>query len=341
MNNRKHKLPTTIVGICLIGLIGFKDTGIFVKEYLGTKEDGTKVVFSKEENVNIIKENDRVYIIERENTNYEVPKDNIIKVAQNYIVIKDTNILDKPEGNSIGLLTTNQVVQAIEYEENYGLFSTERGTKGYIKLSDVEIVEEENISYGISKVDKVLKNDKSFYTLIKGEMVSVKDFKDDIYTIIDEEGNEFKVGGRYIELRNTREKVTRGNVSKRAASVTKLIKTAYGELGKPYVSADTGKRGYDCSGFTYSMYLNVLGIKLNRSSSDQVKNGVEVKRDELIPGDLVFFRTTGKGIGHVGLYIGDNNMIHASSGRKQVTISSLDEAYYKARYVTGRRILNN
>lgn len=341
MNNRKHKLPTTIVGICLIGLIGFKDTGIFVREYVSTKEDGTEVTFNKEENVNILRERDRVYIIEKEDSRYEIPKDNIIKTTQEYIVIKDTNILDKPSGNSIGLLNRDEIVQAIKYEGNYGQFSTKNGINGYIKLSDVEVASDDSISYGVSKIDKVLKNDNSFYTLVKGEIVAIKDFKDDTYTIIDEDNSEFKVSGRYIELRRTKEKVTRGNVSKRAASVTKLIKGAYDELGRPYVAGDTGKRGYDCSGFTYSMYLNTLGITLNRSSNEQVKNGVEVKRDELIPGDLVFFRTTGKGIGHVGLYIGDNNMIHASSGSRKVMISSLDEAYYKVRYVTGRRILNN
>ena len=66
-----------------------------------------------------------------------------------------------------------------------------------------------------------------------------------------------------------------------------------------------------------------------------------MKKEELVPGDLVFFRTSGTGIGHVGLYIGDNNMIHASSGRRQIMISSLDEAYYKQRYITARRIINN
>lgn len=344
MHNRKHKLPAAIVGICLIGLIGFKDTGIFVKEYIGIKEDGTQVVFNKEENVNILREMDESYIVEKEDSRYEIPMDAMIrttKETQKYIVTKSTNILDKPNGNSIRPLNIDEIVQALKYEGDYGLFSTSDGINGYINLSDIEVVMENTISYGISKVDKVLKNDKSFYTLVKGEIVAISDFKAGVYTIVDENGNEFKVSEKYIELRRTREKATRGNVSRRATSVTKVIEAAHNALGKPYVSGDTGKRGYDCSGLTYSIYLDVLGTKLNRSSRDQVKNGVEVNKEELIPGDLVFFRTTGKGIGHVGLYIGDNNMIHASSGRKQVMITSLDEAYYKTRYVTARRIINN
>ncbi len=344
MYNRKHKLSATIVSICLIGLIGFKDTGIFVKEYISTKEDEVQVVFNKEENVNILREMDETYLIEKDGNRYEVPMDALIrttKKTQKYIVTKNTGVLDKPNGNTIRLLNIDEIVQALKYEEDYGLFSTEDGINGYVNLSDVEVIEENTVSYGISKIDKVLKGDKAFYTLVKGEIVAIKHFQEGIYTIIDENDNEFKVNEKYIELRKGREKVSRGNVSRRATSVTKVIEAAYNALGKPYVSGDTGKRGYDCSGLTYSIYLNVLGTKLNRSSRDQVRNGVEVKKSDLIPGDLVFFRTSGKGIGHVGLYIGDNNMIHASSGRKKVMISSLDEAYYKTRYVTARRIINH
>lgn len=344
MYNRKHKLQATIIGICLIGLIGFKDTGIFVKEYISTKDDSTQVVFDKEENVNIIREVDEAYIVEKDNSRYEIPLDAMIratKTTQKYILTRDTNILDKPNGNPIRPLNMNEIVQALKYEEDYGLFSTNDGINGYINLSDVEVIVEDSISYAISRVDKLLKNDKSFYTLVKGEVVAVKDFKDNVYTIVDENGNEFEASEKYLELRKTRDKASRGNVSRRAATVTKVIEAAHNALGKPYVSGDTGKRGYDCSGLTYSIYLNVLGTKLNRSSRDQVRNGVEVKKEELIPGDLVFFRTSGKGIGHVGLYIGDNNMIHASSGRKKVMITSLDEAYYKTRYVAARRIINN
>lgn len=332
------------MGICLIGLIGFKDTGIFVKEYVSINEDGAQVVFNKEENVNILREMDEAYIVEKDNSRYEVPMDSMIrttKETQRYKVINNTNILDKPNGNSIRQLNIDEVVQVLKYEGHYGLFSTSDGINGYINLSDVDVVVENTISHGISRIDKVLKNDKSFYTLVKGEIVAIKDFKDGVYTIVDENGNEFKVSEKYIELRKARDKASRGNVSRRAASATKVIEAAHNALGKPYVSGDTGKRGYDCSGLTYSIYLNVLGTKLNRTSSDQAKNGIAVKKEELIPGDLVFFRTTGKGIGHVGLYIGDNNMIHASSGRKKVMISSLDEKYYKTRYVTARRIINN
>lgn len=344
MHNRKHKLPVALLGICLIGLIGFKDTGIFVKDFVSIKEDGTQATFSKQENVNVLRESEDTYLIEKDGISYQIPMDSMIrttKTTQKYIVTKDTSISDSPMGNFIRTLNIGEIVQALNYEKDYGLFSTEDGISGFVSLSDVEVVVSEFISYGTSKVDKVLKNDKSYYTLVKGEIVAIKDFRDKFYIIVDDKGNEFEVNESYIELRNTREKVSRSNVSRRASSVTNVIEAAYNALGKPYVGGDTGKKGYDCSGLTYSLYLSQLNIKLNRSSRDQVKDGIEVNKADLIPGDLVFFRTTGKGIGHVGLYIGDGNMIHASSGRKQVMITGLEEAYYKQRYVTARRIINN
>ncbi|WMM23454.1 C40 family peptidase [Tissierella sp. MB52-C2] len=335
MNNRKHKLPVTIAGICLIGLIGFKDTGIFVREYVSI-DDATQVAFNEEKVTIIGEKQDAIYEIARNETIRTT------KTSQKYRVTVDTYILDKPEEGPIRVLKENEILQILKFEDDtYGLFNTEDGIDGYVKLSDLEASVEENISYGVSKVDKVLKDNNLFYTLIKGETVSIKDFKDNTYIIIDENGNEFKANESYIDLRRSRERATRGSISRRGTAVTKVVQAAHEELGKPYVAGDTGKRGYDCSGLTYSIYLNTLGIKLNRSSTSQSSNGVEVKKEELVPGDLVFFRTSGTGIGHVGLYIGDNNMIHASSGRRQIMISSLDEAYYKQRYITARRIINN
>lgn len=333
-----------IAGICLIGLIGFKDTGIFVKDYVSLKEDETEIVFSKEEQVNLIRETDRTFIIEKEGNKYEVPMDFIIRkdrTTHKYRVLEGTSILDKPLGNPIRFLNKDEIVQALEFSGNYGYFTTEDGIKGYILLSHLEVIVEDNITYGISKVDKVLVENNTYYTLVKGESVAIKDFKDDTFIVVDENGKEFKVNKDFIELRRTKETVNRSNVSRRASNITKVVEAAHNALGKPYVYGGTGAKGYDCSGLTYSIYLNTLNIKLNRSSRAQASNGVAVNKQDLIPGDLVFFRTSGKNIGHVGIYIGDGKMIHASSGRKRVIISSLDETYYRTRYVTARRIINN
>jgi cell wall-associated NlpC family hydrolase len=126
---------------------------------------------------------------------------------------------------------------------------------------------------------------------------------------------------------------------------SQIVEYAKQFLGTPYVWAGTNlNSGVDCSGFTYAV-MRDNGISLNRSSREQFKNGVSVSKDELQPGDLVFFDTTNATnqgyISHVGLYLGDGQFIHSSSSRKSycVTISSLSEDYYVMRYVGARRVL--
>lgn len=84
-----------------------------------------------------------------------------------------------------------------------------------------------------------------------------------------------------------------------------------------------------------------LGTVLPRTSNLQFRIGKKIKRDELIPGDLVFFKKyiRSSKIGHVGMYIGNDEFIHASYGAKKVTISSLNETYFKNRFSGARRPL--
>ena len=100
--------------------------------------------------------------------------------------------------------------------------------------------------------------------------------------------------------------------------------------------------GYlDCSMFVKLVYKK-LGIELPRTSREQFRVGIKVEKDELIPGDLLFFSRyrNKRRISHVGIYIGDNKFIHFSSSRKGLAIDSLNEAYFKSRFVGAKRILN-
>jgi hypothetical protein len=82
-----------------------------------------------------------------------------------------------------------------------------------------------------------------------------------------------------------------------------------------------------------------LGIKLPHSSRGQFRYGAPVSRKDLLPGDLLFFKTGRGGISHVGMYIGDSRMIHAANPRKGVRIDSLNAPYYSRRYAGARRLL--
>ncbi|MBQ9973854.1 MAG: SH3 domain-containing protein [Oscillospiraceae bacterium] len=112
-------------------------------------------------------------------------------------------------------------------------------------------------------------------------------------------------------------------------------------LGHPYVLGGKGPNSFDCSGLVWYVYKH-FGYTINRSATQQLKNGVTITKDALQPGDLVFFNSAGTGVNratHVGIYIGDGQFLHASSSKVGVVISDLYSAYYKKVYTTARRIL--
>lgn len=119
-----------------------------------------------------------------------------------------------------------------------------------------------------------------------------------------------------------------------------IVRDAMRYLGIRYVWGGESPRGVDCSGFVYIALLNHLPGLARMSSYDYFQMGVAIGRNNLLPGDLVFFRTYAPGPSHVGIYVGDGQFIHASSGVRKVTISSLDEPYYAARYLGARRLVN-
>lgn len=120
-----------------------------------------------------------------------------------------------------------------------------------------------------------------------------------------------------------------------------IVEYAKKYLGCRYVYGGSGPSTFDCSGFTMYVYKH-FGINLSHSAVAQAKNGVYVSKSNLQPGDLVFFKDyqTMNGIGHCGIYIGDGNFIHASSGTGYcVKISTLLSGSYNTRYETARRLI--
>ena len=113
-----------------------------------------------------------------------------------------------------------------------------------------------------------------------------------------------------------------------------VVGVALSQLGTPYVWAGSAPGGFDCSGFVMWAYAQV-GVALPHSSYAQYGYGVPVSRDQLQPGDLVFF----DGLGHVGIYIGGDQFVHAPHTGDVVKISSLSEGWYTSTFVGARRIL--
>lgn len=109
-------------------------------------------------------------------------------------------------------------------------------------------------------------------------------------------------------------------------------------IGVSYKSGGTTAKGFDCSGFT-SYVFKKLGLTLPRSSVSQYKVGTAVPKSQLKAGDLVFFNTSGRGVSHVGIYIGGGKFAHSSSSRG-VTITAINSSYFGKRYIGAKRVMS-
>lgn len=116
-----------------------------------------------------------------------------------------------------------------------------------------------------------------------------------------------------------------------------VTETALGLRGAPYVRGGVTPKGFDCSGFTRYVYAH-HGVDLPRLAADQYRTGSPVDRDDLRPGDLVFFSTAAPGPSHVGMAIGDGSFIHAPRRRGVVRVERLDGRYWTRRYLGARRV---
>lgn len=122
-------------------------------------------------------------------------------------------------------------------------------------------------------------------------------------------------------------------------AINSLKKTAYSFLGARYRFGGNSRNSLDCSSFVQQVFRDQK-INLPRTAREQFYVGNEVVRGDLRKGDLVFFQTYARFPSHVGIYLGDRKMIHASSRDHRVVISSMDTPYYLARYLGARRMTN-
>lgn len=110
-------------------------------------------------------------------------------------------------------------------------------------------------------------------------------------------------------------------------------------LGVPYKrGGNSAETGFDCSGFVRHIYETSVGRLLPRRADEQAKATEKIDRNDLNPGDLVFFNTMRRTFSHVGIYIGDGKFIHAPSAGKAVRVDDLRAAYWTKRFTGARRV---
>ena len=131
-----------------------------------------------------------------------------------------------------------------------------------------------------------------------------------------------------------------GSTSSGTSAGQALVEEGKKYLGVPYVWGGTSPSGFDCSGFVYYVYKQ-CGYSITRTATAQNSDGYYVSRSDLQPGDIViFYNSAMTSIGHSGIYIGDGQFIHASSGSGKVIISSLSSTYYNTHYYSARRVVS-
>jgi cell wall-associated NlpC family hydrolase len=125
-------------------------------------------------------------------------------------------------------------------------------------------------------------------------------------------------------------------IHRSASLAVNLTRNAMRFLGVPYVFGGTSANGFDCSGYVQHVFA-LLGLEIPRTADAQYDAGRRV-RGPIAPGDLVFFQTYSSGPSHVGIYLGNDRFVHASTSHG-VIVSSLHESYWSARYLGAKRLI--
>ncbi len=121
---------------------------------------------------------------------------------------------------------------------------------------------------------------------------------------------------------------------------TGMVRAAMGFLGVPYRrGGNTAAQGFDCSGFTRYVFERSLGLVLPRRADEQARltDLLSIRKDELRPGDLVFFNTMRATFSHVGIYVGEGKFIHAPRAGAVVRVEDMRDSYWERRFTGARR----
>lgn len=235
------------------------------------------------------------------------------------VKVSENAVAKAKESGEVMTVKAGDNVNVVNYKDGQFIIKNDEGKKFSISQDKLDINAGQKIN------DNILEKESD----------ELKDF-------INNNRETKKVDSNVVKVNTSTgyDKILNTSFNSNASGVArKAIASAESKLGSTYVYGDTGKSGYDCSGLIYSIYKEELGISIPRSSMEQSNYGKQVSQSDLQEGDLVFFNTTGEGVSHVGLYIGNGKFIHASSGQGRVITSSLSESYYESRYVNATRII--
>lgn len=275
--------------------------------------------------------------------------------------IKDNNkLLAEVKGEKLEILGEENGWYKVETQKyKFGWVKSdyiELGSKDvYVNVDKLNFREDKSLS---SKVNEVLtKGTKLEVIEDNGDWIKVKLGNKEGYvynSYITEEKFFIKPVIKNKKLANSnhnnynKEEVTNSNQSKpnkdevanNSNLQQKIVNLAYAQLGKPYVWGAEGPSSFDCSGLMTYIYKNGAGVNLPRTSKQQSKFGKTVSRSNLQPGDLIFSSTDGSGsVSHVGIYVGNGEMIHSPKPGDVVQRSSINNSYWNNSYLWSKRVI--
>lgn len=247
------------------------------------------------------------------------------------------------KGETIASISKKYSISADELKELNNLKSSKlrKGIKLLVKHIGPKtyLVKKGDSLYKIAKkfdmeADDLMKlNEMDSPTLTVGQKIYLEEKVDPATAV-----NYTEAIGKSVNIDEELKKVSDSEEFTEKPMPDKLVTFAKKLIDIPYKFGGNSILGIDCSAYVKKVY-GFLGIELPRTAREQFHTGEAVDKDELSIGDLVFFRTYASFPSHVGIYIGNNLFIHASSRGKKVTIDSLETPYYLKRFIGGKRLL--
>ena len=248
---------------------------------------------------------------------------------------------EEPSTSASIVTTLNKgVAVAILADEADGWFQISYNGKSGFVSADYMIVDQDNVftTYGRTNGDGVnvrsapSTDGEVLASVNKGTIVAVNGFDNGWYDVTCEYGTEGYIRSDFLDLTSS------------ATSSSAIAETAMQHLGTRYVWGGSSAGGFDCSGYTMYIY-GQYGYSLPHTATGQWQSGIGTKVysiGELQPGDLVFFndpsRNAGKACSHVGIYIGNGQFVHASSGKNAVVVSDMTSGYYSKYFIGGKHV---
>lgn len=334
-----------------------KDTSIKILPLINSQQLGT---INAGTTVNVISQTNKWIFVETEQITGWIAKNTIV-TEQNTGEGQQTETPKTSENETQETEQNEEESQTQEennQEQNVNENNYETPTTKYVNASSIYVRSQPSTSSDI--LTSLIRNTDVIVTGESGDWYKVKygDFSGYIYKelLSDTKAEETNRGGivdrnseqteqeeqtKQPETSDTNQTEGQETQSSTSSIGEQIAQYAKQYLGCPYVYGGSGPKTFDCSGFTMYVYSN-FGYSLSHSATAQSKLGTYVEKENLQPGDLVFFLDyeTMDGIGHCGIYIGDGNFIHASSGTGYcVKISTLTSGSYLNRYATARRLI--